>query len=531
MWTIARVDLLRRVRRPGFLWFIAALLLIGYYLVPSPTAGYATLTYQGARGIYNSGHIGATVAVLTSLLVSLVGFYLIVGTISNDRHTGLGYIVASTPVTRLTYVYGKLMGSFLYLLTFPAILWIASIAMHLWRGERNPQLFILTWPFLLLPTVTAAVVAGIAVLFENIRWLTGTLGLVIYFFLWLAGLTLPLASRGEAAPYLDLSGIAIVTESLVHFFGNMASMTNSGITVGVVTGKTIGTFDWPGIAINMAIVWPRLAWAAFGLGLGILSAGLFDRFDPARERRRPARPPASPFSLVVSNETTRSSSPGVLSPHLFPGEMVPVDRSRQLKGLWQAEMRLTLKKQRWFLPVSGLITLLAFLLPTHAVQHIGLPLALILPIGLLSDLACREIQANTFRMVATVPTAPQIYPLWKGGVGITIMLMVTVGPLVRFLLVGAWPTSLAVFGGIVFVVAWAIVAGALTHNHKTFIASYTFFWFLIVSNAVPPWLDYAGIHYAGQDARISLAYLGLAMTVIVFSTWARLCCQQSRWAA
>ncbi len=521
-WAIARVDLLRRIRRPSFLLFIAVLLLTSYYLVPGPTSGYTTLTYRGARGIYNSGYVGATVAVLTSLLMSLVGFYLVAGTVSTDRRTGLGYVIASTPLTRLTYICAKLVGNFLYLLTFPVVLWAASIAMQLWRGEQSVQLFVLAWPFLLLPVATAAVVAGIAMLFENIRWLRGTLGLVLYLFLWLTGLTLPVTLGEELASYLDPSGMVIVAHSLAHFFGSAVSLTDTDVALGIVAGKAMGIFDWPGIAVSMSVVWPRLGWAVLGLGLGIASAGLFDRFDPARERPRLLGRSLSSTPLFASTVIARPSLPGILSPHLFPGKAAHVGRLQQLKSLWQAEVRLALRSHRWFLPACALIALLAFVLPADDARRIGLLLALILPVGLLADLTCREMQANTFTIIATVPTLPQIYLLWKWGVGVMIALMAMAGLLVKFVLVGEPNMSLAILGGVAFVAAWAVVAGAWTHDRKTFIASYTLFWFLVGSNTVPPWLDYAGMHYLGQDVKVSLAYLGLAMSVIAISTWTRL---------
>ena len=55
------------------------------------------------------------VAMLATLFLSLIGFYLVRGTVERDRRTGVGQILAATPLRGATYILGKAASNFVYL--------------------------------------------------------------------------------------------------------------------------------------------------------------------------------------------------------------------------------------------------------------------------------------------------------------------------------------------------------------------------------------------------------------------------------
>jgi len=496
---------------------VVAFFLAGYYFVPGPFSGYTTLTYRGMRGIYNSGYVGATVATLTSILIALIGFYLVSGAISTDRKKGIGCILATTSLPNRNYISGKYLGAFLYLSIFPIVLWIATVFMQWWRGEDSVELLTLLWPFLLLPLATAFMVTGITMLFENISWLRGNFGLVAYFFIWVSSIILPLIPNKNLAPYLDLSGITILTHSLAAHFNDTASLGNSQITIGIVEGVPSGTFEWGGIPFDLSVVWPRIGWVILGIGSGMLSIAFFDRFSLAYQTTR--KKPASSEQLSFGNQQTQTIAHGKLLAYLFPAKTTSLNQFQFYFHLWKAELKLICKINRWFLPTCGVTTLLAFILPVAAMRYVGISLAFLLAIGILSDIACRETAMGTWKYIATSPIALKVFPFWKWCVGVSIVLMFSAGFEIRYLLLGKYNAGLSLLGGIAFVVAWAVIAGILTTNRKTFIVSFSFFWFLVSTNSVPPWLDYAGIQYEGQSVLISSIYISLAMVAILFLTY------------
>ena len=92
LYHLLRADFLERVRRFSFLLTLGVILLGGYLLVPPAGASYMvglhpvelkTLTYY--RGVYNSAWVGSIVAAMTAWLLSLLGFYLVKGSVKTKR--------------------------------------------------------------------------------------------------------------------------------------------------------------------------------------------------------------------------------------------------------------------------------------------------------------------------------------------------------------------------------------------------------------------------------------------------------------
>ena len=104
---LARADFLERTRRYSFLITLGLILFLAYSYVPSRDAGYITLAVDGARGVYNSAWVGSLVAILTGLILPLLGFYLVKNAVARDSQTGVGQIMATTPLTRPVYTLGK----------------------------------------------------------------------------------------------------------------------------------------------------------------------------------------------------------------------------------------------------------------------------------------------------------------------------------------------------------------------------------------------------------------------------------------
>ncbi|MBM3134663.1 MAG: hypothetical protein FJZ89_05115, partial [Chloroflexi bacterium] len=104
---LVRADFLERVRRYSFLITIGVTVFAAYSFVPPADALYATMDLGGYRGVYNSAWIGATVALVTTLFLALAGFYLVKNAVERDLQTGVGQIIATTPLRKPLYTLGK----------------------------------------------------------------------------------------------------------------------------------------------------------------------------------------------------------------------------------------------------------------------------------------------------------------------------------------------------------------------------------------------------------------------------------------
>ena len=297
---LVRADFLERVRRYSFLITIGVTVFAAYSLIPPAEARYATVDLGGYRGVYNSAWVGCTVALLTTLFLSLVGFYLVKNAVERDLQTGVGQIIATTPLRKPLYTLGKVLSNFAVLAVMVGIIAAASGVMQMVRGE---DLCIDPWallsPFLFLTLPAMAVVAALAILFEVIPWLRGGLGNVIYYFLY-TGLIVYAAVSSEAAP-----ANAIVPFDVFAFSTPVSRITaavqaavpgyNGGFSIGINPVEApLSTFYWAGIQWTPEIVLQRLAWLGVAAGIALGAAIFFDRFDPARGRQKRKRGTALP---------------------------------------------------------------------------------------------------------------------------------------------------------------------------------------------------------------------------------------------
>ena len=121
-------------------------------------------------------------ALIGAMFIGWFGFFLVKGSVARDRETGVGQIIATTPLTRPLYLLGKWLSNFAALMTMVTVLALAGIAVQFWKGE-NAQIDLIVFlePFVLIVLPLMAFVAAIAVLFETIRFLQGGFGNVVYF--------------------------------------------------------------------------------------------------------------------------------------------------------------------------------------------------------------------------------------------------------------------------------------------------------------------------------------------------------------
>ena len=122
---------------------------------------------------------------VTNTFLGLFGFYLVSDCIKRDIRTGVGQIIATTPVSRATYLIGKWISNCLVLSVLVLILAAAAAIMVLLKGEAALDLGALLMPFLAVALPYMALIAALAVVFETVPWLRGAVGNVVYFFLWI----------------------------------------------------------------------------------------------------------------------------------------------------------------------------------------------------------------------------------------------------------------------------------------------------------------------------------------------------------
>jgi ABC-type transport system involved in multi-copper enzyme maturation permease subunit len=484
LYHLALADFYERARRYSFLLILVAVITMGV-LVNNGTllmylrSGDLNPLSPNFRGIFNSAWIGTMTVLLVNFFLSLFGFYLVKDCIDRDIRTGVGQIIATTPVRRTTYLFGKWISNCLVLFVLVVILAAAAAIMVLLKHEAALNLGALLMPFLAVALPYMAVTAALAVVFETIPWLRGAVGNAVYFFLWifisiywsLGGMKLPLLK--------DPIGIDVFRASLSA--GASTAFPNETIgTIGI--GSTFSTlqfkvFNWPGLAWTPGIVFERWSWALFGLGLILLSAVWFARFDPSKEgsRRTRAKPKEKKEGELAMMQ---KKAPRIALPNLSP-LVSKLAQVNPFLGVLFAELRMLLNGRRWWWwTVTAGLNIAIFIAPLSTAKQYLLPVAWLWPLAIWSEMGNRERKENTFQMVfsSSRPVLRQFPAAWLAGVLATALF--GIAGAVIFLSNGDLPSLTGWVGAVIFIPSLALALGVFSSGSRVFEMVYLILWYI-----------------------------------------------------
>lgn len=517
LYHLALADFFERTRRSSFLLILAAVIVMGV-LVNNGTLlvdmGTLESTRMGIRyrGEFNSAWIGMMTVLVTNLFLGMFGFYLVSDCIKRDIRTGVGQIIATTPLRRATYLLGKWLSNFAVLAGLVLILAVAALIMVLFQSETALDLGALLMPFFAIALSNMALTAALAVFFETVPWLRGALGNVVYFFLWmLLNPTLALAgSMFRSIP--DPAGNNIFAASLVAAANAAFPGENlRGISVGMAPGFTRKVFPWSGLEWTPGIVAGQWVWAVLGLGLVLLSAVWFARFDPSREGLIHAR------RKTEEAEGGTPASPRIKLPRLTLPSLSPlVSKLAQVNpflGVLFAELRLLLNDRRWWWwAITVGLNIIILTSPLEITRTFLLPIAWLWPLTIWSEMGNRERKHNTAQMVfaSSRPVLRQLPAAWLAGILATVLLVIAGA--VFFLSIGDLPGLVGWVGAIIFVPSLALALGVLSSGSRVFEVVYVVWWY------IGPLQKTAGLDFTAGAPQL---YLAVAAGLLLLSTYWR----------
>jgi hypothetical protein len=521
LWHLVKADFLTRVRRTSFLLTLAFTLYVGYETL----VGHIVLRLGEYRGVYNSAWVGALMGVVTSAFLSLVGFYIVKGSILRDEQTRVGQILAATPMSKSFYMTAKWLGNFAVLASMVGVMAVAAVCMQMLHGEdRTLHWGALMSPLAFLALPAMAFVAALAVLWETMPVLRGGVGNVVYFFVWSGLLSLGIgAVMGHSgairtrAYFQDFTGMPTLMEQMRAALVRVDPGFQNEFSLTIASGVPVKRFLWNGMVWNGVQVAARLTWVAYGLLVALLAAVFFHRFDPARSwrglRRRAEAAPerGEVIELKAARHLAEQSREG------WRGMLTPLPRGEEKTrffALVASELRLMVHGQKWwwYLVAAGLFVGCAAA-PLNTGRTGVLVAAWLWPLLLWAPMGNREARWATESLVYASPhaLARQLPAAWLAGV--MVALATGGGLAIRLAAAGDVHALVGWAVGGCFIPSLALAAGVWSGGSKFFEALYTVWWYVGALHHLPG-LDYTGVVASsarpGVFAGLTLLLLGAA---------------------
>jgi hypothetical protein len=494
---------------------ILFLILCGaaFLLMPETSSGGVMFLIGNQRVLLNSAATALTSAIMGGLVFSLVGFYLISNSVSRDLRTGVGKLIASTPLSSFRYLAGKLAGNIVYLAAMAAVFMIACMGMHLLRGEMplEPIVFVQTFGIMFLPSIPC--IAAIALMFECVPFLSGRGGDVLYFFFWTLTLALPpalvSASKGHAwILAADFTGLGFFVKEIISVTGA------HNFTIGYAPfNAALPPLFFSGLTWISEIVILRLASVFFTIPFFGIAWAAFRRFDPARR------------SSHKKTETGKIARLWQKIISVWHRIVVPrggwfVGPPSLVKAI-ALDVRLTLALYPIFFVVIAFSLFTGLFAPISTIRTSILPIMFFILVPLLASISTRDRFSNTARLIFSAPLVRQQFAAVKFFSALFSAMLVGFILLVRMSLEDPF-SSAAALTGMVFMASAATLLGLLTGTPKTFVVMFLLFLYIAVSSKTAPAFDFAGMQGIVTPSIVLLyaaASLLMAVAGFGFERW------------
>ncbi len=531
LYHLIRASFLERVRRRGFLVVLLAVSLLSLAIA----TGRLVLRLDIYLGEYNSTWVGALVAGSTTVLLCFANFFIVKDAIQLDRRSGVGELIATTPLGKFTYLAGKTLSNFMVLLTIEGILFASSVLVQLVHGDTNIELLALLLPFVFIAVPAMATISTLAVLFETLPGLRSGLGNVVFVSLWFY-MTFRIMAYNEI--WFDLPGILYVDSVFTAAAETMNLPFTGGFSVegGLMVDPSAQYVLWRNVNwINEMLGW-RLYWFGVALGLVIPAAFTFDRFDSSRGVTRFFRWRHKPgsnrhFDLHNRDELNEAmdAQPSNKSKKSITSriQLTPVTKisgvTHFTRALW-VNLHLILKQPWWWYLVTLGLVINSLVVAVQNARTMWVPLIWLWLALTLSGIGLQESRFNTEQLVFSAPNPFLFQLFFTWSVGIILTALCGIGGL-RLALVGESDAVLAWGIAVLFIPTFALACGILSGNRRLFEGIYIAWWFIGPMGSKGTNLDFMGVHQEVVDQGVHWYYLigtFILLGLAILGRWWRL---------
>lgn len=501
--TIIKSDYLQRTRSNAFLITLCASLAIAYTFVPEPNANYSTIRIGDYIGFYNSAWFGYVTAIMTSVFLSLIGFYLINSGIKMDVNTKVGQIIAATKIKNFTYLLAKALSNFLVLLTIVLIILTMSIVLFFLYNEGYPfELYQFFKPYAIITIPALFSVSILAIIFEVFLGKYSIIQNVGFFFIF--SFLMVFTPKSESQFSLDIFGNKIVIHQLEVRVKNITGADkDSDLAIGYILGNVTkaNKFEFKGIEFPNLFIISRIAWIAFGILLLFIISPFFHRFN-VKER--------------VSIKKTRLDvieHSNIREIDLLKLPLLKIDYG--IFTLVKTELILLFRKGKkwlWLLNILGMVLLAV--LPLKIAHQMVLPILWFLQVNRISDLTTKEVFNNThyFTFSSYKPLKRILTSQMLAGFILTLCLVIPL--IIRLAIEMNFTAIYTVFFGALFIVVLAATFGIITKGNKFF--EVLFFMITYANINGISFVDYFGGINSGVIYLVKIILITITLIILAF---------------
>ncbi|HEV8238266.1 MAG TPA: hypothetical protein VGS57_02740 [Thermoanaerobaculia bacterium] len=506
-----------RLRSPSTIVTVLALFAAAFVYVPAPDAKRASIMWEVGghmySGTYTAGFIGAVVALLTSMLLPLVGFYLVAGSVRRDLERRVWPIIAATRTSATSYLLGKWVASFAYLLVLAALALLPATYLFLRYGTGPFALGQLLMPWLLLAPAAMAFTAACALLFDVTPGLSGRGGYVLWFFVFsFLFMMIPAGISGrfdkdptnDRSTTYDPAGLVFFHDLIARSVAQPVHSLSLGV---IILDEPVRRLPFAPLRVDGGLLARRaatFAWTALPLlaaiGIFKLAAGRGARAPRRRGSRRRGAPATPPMDWRAASggpaEAFRphSATPSFARAVLAEGVL-----------LWQSASWI-----KW--PMLAAAGASLFVPGSGAAAPMAIFLLLLAPV--IGEAAAREQLAGTGATVYAQPGLPPSRVMWKLAAIAGFVALAGSPVLLRSLLRGAG-FGLAMLLGLAFTAMAAAGLGWLTGGGKLFLGLYTALWYVAIQRDSP--LDFVGAFGAQPRLSVCAAFAAAGAAAVVLA--------------
>ncbi|MBY0573166.1 MAG: hypothetical protein K2P84_05760, partial [Undibacterium sp.] len=495
-----------RTRRIGTL--IAMMLMAGmvWLIIADPATGRSMMVANGARVLYTSSAMAIASAGFISALLAFIAFYLVRGRVVEDLRSGIGSVIASTPVSNSLFLMSRWLGGVIYVMTLVFSAMLATIVLQALRGEGPIQVWVYLHTYLAVFFPTAVFVVSMATLFDSVPVLMGKFGDLLYFIIWTFAVGLIAKavelSAGQISAWalLDFTGVvSTVITVRSNVLTNNFSMGSTPFNASIAA-YTLPVMLWSGKLIGLRVITTLLSLLPL-----LLAIPLFHRYSPDKVKATHSRKRRSPLTML--NEWTRPLAK-LVQPLFFIASKSP-----GLLGQVLSEIALCLVNAPFVLLVLLGVNVAAFALPYSGMHGLML-LGVVFWGVLISDMSTRDFQAGIESMTGVA----------KGGAAWRYLRHLLAAMVLGVLFVAVVlvklgmhaPLLAAAFAmGLISVSSLASFFGLSTRTSRTFLSAYLFWVYVATQVPKAPQLDALGFNgVANMESILLQGQIGLVALVL-----------------